>query len=146
MRNVPAIGLANVFIDSDIPPDIRDVLDTAAALDVTEFRVFELAFTGWFGRSALPEQLERYFVPYMFDGTVPPWVRQFTREVLRRQDRGELRRADFGLLLPQRTRGQILTGGGWAALLIIAFVLLLLGASSTSLLPVLKQCYFPPCY
>jgi len=135
-----------VFIDTDIPPDIRDVLDTAAALDVTEFRVFELAYTGWFGRSAHPDELERYFVPYMFDGIVPLWVRQFTRDVLRREGRGELRRDEFGLLAPRRTRGQMLTGGGWVLLLIVVFVLLLVGASSTNLLPVLKQCYFPPCY
>ncbi len=58
------------------------VLDAAALLDVREFDLFELAYDWWFGAHAEIKALEKAFVPYMFRGIVPLWVRQYAREVM----------------------------------------------------------------
>ncbi len=58
------------------------VLDAAALLDVREFDFFALAHDWWFGAHAEIKALERAFVPYMFRGIVPLWVRQYAREVM----------------------------------------------------------------
>jgi len=70
-------------IDDRLPANIQAVLDTAALLDITEFRVFELAHVNWYGRRAQTRDIEPLFVDYMFNDIVPPWVAQFTRKVLR---------------------------------------------------------------
>ncbi len=58
------------------------VLDAAALLDVREFDLFELAYDWWFGARAEIKALEKAFVPYMYRGIVPLWVRQYAREVM----------------------------------------------------------------
>lgn len=70
------------------PDDTRLVLDAAAALEVQEYDLFVLAYRWWFGQEAPRQSLERTFVAYMFHHVVPPWVRQFAREVLSRADSG----------------------------------------------------------
>ena len=62
--------------------DASFVLDAAAPLDVREFDFFALAHDWWFGTRAEIKALERAFVPYMFRGIVPLWVRQYAREVM----------------------------------------------------------------
>ena len=57
--------------------------EAAAALEVKEFDLFELAHRWWFGRRADPRVLERVFAAYMFAGAVPPWARHYAREILR---------------------------------------------------------------
>ncbi len=70
------------------PPDhAEDVLVTASLLDITEFELFSMAYRAWHCDSASERHLERYFAPYMFQGRVPVWVQQFTRQVL--SERGE---------------------------------------------------------
>ena len=60
----------------------RLVAEAAALLDGPEFELFALAHAwapGWRPRAA---RLERTFIAYMFARRVPPWVRQYAREVL----------------------------------------------------------------
>lgn len=78
-------------------PDVRDVVGACDALNVREFKLFRLAFARWFGRDASESELERPFMHYLFAHQSPMWVRQFTREVLRRKTEGVLDPAQFGL-------------------------------------------------
>ena len=72
------------FDEKSIPKDVWDVLRAAALLNIGEFRVFELAYRNWFGTTPREKTIERYFVPYMFNKSVPGWVRHFCREIIDR--------------------------------------------------------------
>ncbi len=84
--------------DDDLAPDARDILSASAILEITEFRLFELAYERWFGEPAAERDIERFFVGYMFRSIVPHWVRQFCREVLTLDAAGKLVPRDFGVL------------------------------------------------
>ena len=84
--------------DDTVPQDTRDVLAASCLLQITEFRLFELAFERWFGRPAREGELEACFARYMFAFQAPFWVRQFCREVEVTDRRGVLDPRDFGVL------------------------------------------------
>ncbi len=54
----------------------------AALLRLNEFDVFRLAHNNWFGHDADEKALDRVFVAYLFQSSVPHWVRHFCREAL----------------------------------------------------------------
>lgn len=62
--------------------DAQAVLWSAEILEKSEFEVFELAYQAWYRETPDVNCLERIFAGYMFDETVPFWVRQFTRATL----------------------------------------------------------------
>jgi len=65
-------------------PLSQDQLDMQLALQVlniTEFRLFELAYKAWFGEVARESELESSYVPYLFAGILPCWVRQYIRNI-----------------------------------------------------------------
>ena len=140
-------------IDDRLPANIQAVLDTAALLDITEFRVFELAYANWYGRRAEASHIEPFFVDYMFNDIVPPWVGQFTRKVLRvyhegdQGDQGQVDRGALGLQ-PVTREAHYAARGGWylLTLTLSLALLLLLANSAVEVLPFLNECYFPPCY
>lgn len=78
-------------------PDVRDVVVACDALNIREIILFRLAFARWFGRDASERELERSFMRYLFAQQSPMWVRQFTRDVLRRKNEGALDPTQFGL-------------------------------------------------
>jgi hypothetical protein len=88
-----------LFGDSEksIPADVRNVLDAAALLQVSEFCLFQLAYRYWHGSDASEQSIERHFVPYMFRSVVPFWVRQLCRRVLEASADGTLDPVDFGV-------------------------------------------------
>jgi hypothetical protein len=55
-----------------MPGDVADVLEAAALLDAIEFEFFRIAYRRWFGADIPDEDLERFYLPYMFHGRVPP--------------------------------------------------------------------------
>lgn len=115
-------------MDSGVSEDTRSVLDASSCLDVTEFELFRLAYRRWFNAEALSERLERVFAHYMFHHEAPPYVRQFAREVLRRERDGVLRAADFGVQpaphTPPDKRGPLLAWGMLA--LTVAYIAVLI--------------------
>ena len=131
---------------SDTPDELA-VIQTAGLLDISEFRVFELAYRRWYGRRPESSQLEHWFGDYLRQAAVPFWVRYFVRDVLYRAGAGTLEPADFGIqaqpLSPRaRRRGLLLS-----ALVLALVVLLLVAAAVTEGLPqAVRNCYFPPCY
>ncbi len=88
--------LPRLLDEDETPPEIRDVVEAAYALRVSEYNLFRLAFRSWYGREAAEKPLEKIFVAYMFHRAVPPWVRHFCRRVLAEARAGTLRREVFG--------------------------------------------------
>lgn len=140
------MGLLNL-IDKLVPQDIQDVLDTAATLDTTEYRVFELAYTSWYGAEPVGDAIEPFFVAYMFAETVPYWVRQFTRKVLQLRDGGLLDREALGVHR-QPFRPEMARKGKryFGILVAVLVVLIFMAVSVAHLFPGLQDCFFPPCY
>ncbi|MEN8132562.1 MAG: hypothetical protein ABFS45_20745 [Pseudomonadota bacterium] len=132
---------------SSIHSDERDVLDAAALLDTTEYRVFTIAYQRWYGQAASFDVMERCFCAYMFRCIVPPWVRHFTREIVFRARIGTLRPADYGIREQPASPEAILRGRIFTAVLVVLCLILLgAGLQYDDLLQILENCYFPPCY
>jgi len=68
--------------ESAVIDDARQVEEAAAILNVSEFRLFELAYEDWFGVLAKEHKLESEYMPYVVCGTVPCWLRHFSRKTL----------------------------------------------------------------
>lgn len=130
----------------DIPDDVLQVLDTSALLSVSEFRVFDLAYASWYGRKADEDTLERHFLPYMFQDTVPPWVRFFTRKVLELERRGRLDPSALGVVQPRTSAGDVARGRVYAFTIGSSLIALFLLAKLAAPLLGIDGCWFPPCY
>jgi hypothetical protein len=145
MRSLQKFASRKHF-DEHIAPDIEEVLDVAAYLDITEFEVFHLAYSWWHGQEPTDAKIEPFFVRYMFQGSVPHWVRQFTRMALRLRDQGRLDPEQLGVQrLPPADAKSISKGIRYGIILAAALSSLIVVASLTQhLLPV--RCMFPPCY
>ncbi len=110
--------------------DVRQVMDAARVLDIKEFDLFQLAWRHWNTSAPGEKMLERAFGQYMLYHRVPPWVRQFARDVLRLEGNGTLNPSKFGVSLvrkppaapPPHAR---LTVAGVAALACLFVVLLI---------------------
>lgn len=135
----------NPVFEPQLPADVTGVLKTAALLDATEFRVFELAYREWHGRDLDADQIEAHFVTYMFKGIVPIWVRQFTRKTLRYANRQGVSEDD--LVEPDTATPSIAKGVRFLlAVVSILTFLFFVASSSDYLSSVTQECYFPPCY
>ena len=133
------------FDEKQIPIDVWHVLRTAALLNVPEFRVFEIAYTRWFGESGTENTIEEFYLPYMFSDVVPACVRHFCDQVLDDDHAGTLNPRDYGIeerkaTAKQKNRGYEFLIVAVASLTII-ILLSELAAQSMKL-----QCMFPPCY
>lgn len=110
------------YDDDEIAQDTRDVLAASSELQITEFRLFELAYFRWFGEHLGEEKIERFYVGYMFKATAPFWVRHFCREVLEHAKTGELDPTKFGVFPVPVSHGLVNRGirHGFVILLVIA--------------------------
>ncbi len=82
-------------------PDSDSVGRAAGILQVSEFEIFELAHSLWFGKSASSEQTEDLFSGYMHRGLVPYWVRDMARKVIARCGGGMCDPEEFGVHVPE---------------------------------------------
>ncbi|TVR98771.1 MAG: hypothetical protein EA406_05830 [Rhodospirillales bacterium] len=122
---------------SEKPPqaDPHAVLDAAAALDITEFELFRLAYRRW--HATLPDErlLERAFADYMFRQRVPVWVRYLADEVARQRRLGTLNGEALGAGRfrdrPARPRGALILVSATAAVWFLLFAFLLQDVSTS---------------
>jgi hypothetical protein len=133
-------------LDPEMPEDVSDLLQAAALLEVSEYRVFELAYTAWFSTAReLPDKkvLERFFFAYLYRDRIPPWVRAYTREIVRRADAGTFDPADYGIVYAPPTRTMIYLGIRYTFWTVLTLVFII---ASAQVVTVPEGCYFPPCY
>lgn len=110
--------------EDDIPPDERDVLTVSAVLQITEFRLFELAYQRWFGEATSEQAIERFYAAYMFQAVVPPWVRQYCRAVLERDRAQSLDPTEFGVYPHEENLSTFQRGINY--ILVVSFVVVTL--------------------
>lgn len=133
--------------DENIQPDVQDVLDAAAILDITEYDLFRLAYRRWHGDPAEDETMEPFFVAYMFGESVPAWVRHFARLVKRDHGLDQLDRTELGVADLPRDERMVRSGVRYSvALVTVMAVLLVLAEYAAQILSLGQRCMFPPCY
>lgn len=136
----PSAGRHQYF-DERLASEQWDLLEAAALLQITEFRIFELAYKEWFGHRPRPYIIERYFKDYMFNRAIPAWVTHFCRRVVALGHAGELDPRDFGIYYRLPSRRMTRIGQLYIAFLLAAFLGLVwftygervLGGSTSSL-------------
>ena len=130
-------------LDSGLPPEIAEVLECAALLEISEYRVFEMAHRAWFGAASDRARLERSFFAYLYCDRVPPWVRRFARGVAERGRAPGFDPAEYGVIHPPPQRTMMRLGvryALWTAAAVTAVAL----AAHYAAEPF--GCMFPPCY
>lgn len=124
--------------------------EAANRLGVGEFQFFQLAYYSWFGRDLHAKLMERAFLEYMLQDKVPPWARQFARNIIRMDEEGRLNPGDasyhrFDQSLPgaaHTLRG--VTTVIATLLFALVFIYLMLTGLDTEPSDT-QRCYFPPC-
>jgi hypothetical protein len=135
------------FDEKKMSADVADVLEATAQLEVTEFEFFRIAHRRWFGGAIGDDQLERLYLPYMFNGQVPIWVRQLSREVIAAADAERLDPRTYGVLPKPLSMDMYNRGLRYFLWITVIIGTLLTGAATVAeLAPWYRSCYFPPCY
>jgi hypothetical protein len=137
--------------DEDIRADVQEVLTTSALLEVSEYRVFQLAYERWHGEGAPPRIMENIYARYMFKEEVPLWVRQYTRHVAELARDGQLDPQALGVARDDPDPASLAQGRRYLAVTLAVFVFILyLSVDSTAsvaeLFPWVQNCLLPPCY
>lgn len=112
------------YDDDDIEQDTLDVLSASSILEITEFRLFELAYERWFGEPPLEEKMESVYTRYMFRANAPFWVRQFCREVMVRERMGILDPTDFGVFRAPEAGTMVQRGIGYSLVVLLVMLTL----------------------
>jgi hypothetical protein len=131
-----------LFHDKPLAPDMQTLLEAVALLDISEFRLFELAYQKWYGQTARQALLEAAFVRYMFDEVIPCWVRHYARAVVNGH-------AGYPAQAPPDPVTRAGIQRGLRVVLGLAFLLvflIVLASHSPDWMRFGAQCYFPPCY
>jgi len=117
----PAPGRLQYF-DENLAADQWDLQEAAALLQVTEFRIFELAYKEWYGHKPRHYVIETHFNNYMFNQVIPAWVKHLCRRVIASSQAGDLDPRDFGIYhrLPSRRMTRI--GRLYIAFLLVMFL------------------------
>jgi len=95
--------------------DAEAVSFVAGLFDISEFRLFEMAYVNWFGREATKKAMDRFFGTYLNTGFVPFWLRAVVRRIICKHRKGNLTPGEFGIDRPcvtgfKRRLGWILVG------------------------------------
>ncbi len=133
------------YFDEKDEPEAEDVRNAAAILDIREFDLFRIAYFQWHGNNVGDADLEPFFAGYMFKAVVPPWVRHFSRTVVRLDQEGRLRPEQFGLRQLVATPRMVGRGIRYAVVLMLVLATLLVLAEFSHEVLV-SGCQFPPCY
>ncbi|MDZ7662689.1 hypothetical protein [Thiohalophilus sp.] len=136
-----------LFPDKPLPPDLQVLLDAVGLLDISEFRLFELAYEAWYGEPASPEKLECAFARYMYREEVPFWVRHYARRVLKAADRRQLDTSVMGGACLPASRAGLRRGLRlFSGLVFLLVFLIVLASHSPEWMLLGQECHFPPCY
>ncbi len=114
------------YFDEDLQQDSLDLLEASAALEVKEFKLFELAYLQWHGKKPLPHVIEAHFSNYMFNKIIPVWVRSYSRQVVKLHRSGSLNPRAFGVYQPLPSKRLIFIGRAFTTLLILIFIVFVL--------------------
>ncbi len=111
--------------DSDnqrLQKDLNSIGYASSLLDISEFRFFKLAYSQWYGQDILDSQLENVFAEYMFEDSIPHWVRHLTRKIIDNFNIKTLDPIKFDIIHPQATKKLRSTGIRYIVFLLFLLV------------------------
>ena len=91
--------------------DTEAVSFVAGLFNISEFRLFEIAYANWFDSEATQKDMDRFFGSYIKSGLIPFWLRNMVRRVICKHRKGDLTPGEFGIKQPSRSRFE--WGIGW---------------------------------
>lgn len=117
------------YFDEDLEQDSLDLLAAAAALEVKEYTLFELAYREWYGKQPLRHVIEAHFSNYMFNKVIPSWVRGYSRRVVDLHEADELDPRQFGIYKPLPSKrlifiGKVFTAGVIAVYFVFMYLMM----------------------
>lgn len=80
--------------------DAEAVCFAASLLEISEFRLFEIAHVNWFGSEAPKKAMEGFFGSYLQSGLVPFWLRHMIRSIIGKHRKGNPAASEFGIEQP----------------------------------------------
>lgn len=80
--------------------DAEAVSFVAGLFDISEFRLFEIAYVNWFGSEATRKAMDGFFGSYLKTGLVPFWLRAVVRRIICKHRKGNLTPSEFGINQP----------------------------------------------
>ncbi len=101
----------------------------ASALQISEFRLFEIAYFKWFGEHISDKKLDLHFTHYLENDTAPFWVNDFVRKAKAKFDAGNLNPADYGIITPKSNTHKKIVG--WIIIVLLSVFMII-------------YCYFLP--
>lgn len=113
------------YFDEDLEQDSLDLLTAAAALEVKEFKLFEMAYKEWYGSWPLAHVIEAHFANYMFNKVVPVWVRSFSRRVVELHSTDRLDPRAFGVYQPLPSKRLVFIGRIFIVFLIAVYLVVM---------------------
>lgn len=127
--------------------DLGRVIRAAEALGLTEYDFFRFAYKCWTGCEPDARMLENVFVTYMFQQTVPHWVRHLAREVNSRATEGRLNAVELEVMKyrkrqPLPRHGRLCLGAMAAAMVLYTFALTNISYDPQTSAPI--PCYAGP--
>jgi hypothetical protein len=95
--------------------DAEAVCFVAGLFDISEFKLFEIAYANWFGSEATEKAIDAFFGSYLKTGLVPFWLRDMVRRIICNHRKGDLSPGEFGIRQlcvspPERRCGWVLVG------------------------------------
>jgi hypothetical protein len=84
--------------------DAEAVSFVAGLLDISEFKLFEIAYVNWYGSEATKKALDGFFGSYLKSELVPFWLRDMVRRIICKHRKGNLTPSDFGINHPRGSR------------------------------------------
>lgn len=112
------------YFDENLSRDQWDLLEAAGLLQVTEFKLFELAYREWYGVRPKARVIEVHFRNYMFNMVIPAWVSHFCRRIVELGQAGSLDPRDFGIYQRLPSKRMMRIGKAYTAMLLAAFLFL----------------------
>ena len=95
--------------------DVQAVQFVANLLEISEYKVFHLAYENWFGKKLSDRSMDYRFDNYLEDDIVPLWVWDFVQSVFEKYQKKILDPREFGI------EQKVLTGTDrWVGFLYVA--------------------------
>jgi hypothetical protein len=76
--------------DRDDDTECGEIARAANLLQIGEFQLLQLAYFSWYGEEMSEQESNATFQTYMIGGLVPPWARHYARQIIARDELGDL--------------------------------------------------------
>ena len=113
--------------------DAEAVNFVAGLLEISEFRLFEIAYVNWFGSEATKKAMDGFFGSYLKSGLVPFWLRDMVRKMICKYRNGNLAPIEFGI---KPCAGRSKRGLGWILVGLLGFVVFAIVWGSATFKPI----------